>query len=434
MVSQPPQAARGRAREAGRAGQLLRRIATPAAASCWRAPEGFDAVELAVHDTVRRRARVRRRPGRVGPRFLRAEDARARDEEVQPWWQRPWPAGSRTPPRVPGPHGRRVPCTGASGRPGRGQGGTGTTSRGCCTSCTTSTHQGAELETARHFGITDAELVEQPADPVRVRAPGHLPDQLIDASWDDGHVYLGNAQELSEPVRLTVPRRAPCSWACRPCRRCRRRQPRGPLRHAEGRHGRGRPPLADALAARRRATPPRSRGTARSSPSCAGAIAEGRRVSTTSWPRATRSRSRSWTGADSLSRTVTSTLRGWCLQANGPRTFPGGPDRGCEGRGGGQAHPAWSPRCAERPARQAPPVQAVVVTDRRGRWMVERCHASATWRSPCRARPDPRARGRRSVRGGGRRVAAAARGEFPAGRGTARAPGGPRPLPELCGG
>lgn len=33
--------------------------------------------------------------------------------------------------------------------------------------------------------------------------PGHLPDDLIEAEWEQGHVYVRNADEISKPLRLT---------------------------------------------------------------------------------------------------------------------------------------------------------------------------------------------------------------------------------------
>ena len=33
--------------------------------------------------------------------------------------------------------------------------------------------------------------------------PGHLPDDLIEAEWEHGHVYVRNADEISKPLRLT---------------------------------------------------------------------------------------------------------------------------------------------------------------------------------------------------------------------------------------
>ena len=50
MVSQPPQLCVVVHVRQG-AGQLLRRIAAPSDSPAWRAPEGYDAVQLAVHDT-----------------------------------------------------------------------------------------------------------------------------------------------------------------------------------------------------------------------------------------------------------------------------------------------------------------------------------------------------------------------------------------------
>jgi proteasome accessory factor C len=34
--------------------------------------------------------------------------------------------------------------------------------------------------------------------------PGHLPDDLIEAEWEDGKVFIGNAEAIARPLRLTV--------------------------------------------------------------------------------------------------------------------------------------------------------------------------------------------------------------------------------------
>src|SRR5699024_3633030 len=34
--------------------------------------------------------------------------------------------------------------------------------------------------------------------------PGHMPDDLIDASWEGGQIFISNAEEVSVPVRLSA--------------------------------------------------------------------------------------------------------------------------------------------------------------------------------------------------------------------------------------
>lgn len=69
-------------------------------------------------------------------------------------------------------------------------------------------------------------------------------------------------------------------------------------------------------------------------------------------------------------------VRGWCLQANAPRTFRTDRIVGCEDAGEAEVHPRMESevRSSIQPAKRRP-VQAVVVTDRRGRWIVEHYHA-----------------------------------------------------------
>lgn len=64
---------------------------------------------------------------------------------------------------------------------------------------------GAELAgTARSFEITEDQLVKDLELLFVCGLPGHGPEDLIDASWEDGVIQLSNAEELSEPVRFTV--------------------------------------------------------------------------------------------------------------------------------------------------------------------------------------------------------------------------------------
>ena len=67
------------------------------------------------------------------------------------------------------------------------------------------TRQGIPLaEAAREFGITEEELVKDLELLFVCGTPGHMPDDLIDAEWDDGHVYLRNADTIARPLRLGI--------------------------------------------------------------------------------------------------------------------------------------------------------------------------------------------------------------------------------------
>jgi proteasome accessory factor C len=67
------------------------------------------------------------------------------------------------------------------------------------------TRQGIPLaRAAADFGITEAALVKDLELLFVCGTPGHMPDDLIDAEWDDGHVYLRNADTLARPLRLGV--------------------------------------------------------------------------------------------------------------------------------------------------------------------------------------------------------------------------------------
>ena len=56
----------------------------------------------------------------------------------------------------------------------------------------------------REFGITEEELVKDLELLFVCGTPGHMPDDLIDAEWDDGHVYLRNADTIARPLRLGI--------------------------------------------------------------------------------------------------------------------------------------------------------------------------------------------------------------------------------------
>ncbi|WP_432505044.1 helix-turn-helix transcriptional regulator [Kineococcus arenarius] len=66
-------------------------------------------------------------------------------------------------------------------------------------------HQGIPLEeAAEHFGIGTDDLVHDLELLFVCGTPGHMPDDLIDARWDSGRVYLSNADPIARPARLAV--------------------------------------------------------------------------------------------------------------------------------------------------------------------------------------------------------------------------------------
>lgn len=65
--------------------------------------------------------------------------------------------------------------------------------------------QGVPLEeAARHFEISEDQLVADLELLFVCGTPGHMPDDLIDADWESGHVYLTNADAIARPLRLGV--------------------------------------------------------------------------------------------------------------------------------------------------------------------------------------------------------------------------------------
>jgi proteasome accessory factor C len=65
--------------------------------------------------------------------------------------------------------------------------------------------QGVPLSAAAaEFGITEGQLVKDLELLFVCGTPGHLPDDLIDVDWDDGHVFLTNADPIARPLRLGV--------------------------------------------------------------------------------------------------------------------------------------------------------------------------------------------------------------------------------------
>lgn len=66
-------------------------------------------------------------------------------------------------------------------------------------------HPGADLEeTAVYFGIDADTLIDDLQLLFVTGRPGHMPDDLIDASWEGGKIYISNAEEVSVPVRLSA--------------------------------------------------------------------------------------------------------------------------------------------------------------------------------------------------------------------------------------
>ncbi len=65
--------------------------------------------------------------------------------------------------------------------------------------------QGVPLaEAAAHFEISEAELVADLELLFVCGTPGHLPDDLIEADWESGRIYLGNADAIARPLRLGI--------------------------------------------------------------------------------------------------------------------------------------------------------------------------------------------------------------------------------------
>ncbi len=57
---------------------------------------------------------------------------------------------------------------------------------------------------AREFAISEDQLVKDLELLFMCGTPGHMPDDLIDAEWESGHVYLSNADTIARPLRLGV--------------------------------------------------------------------------------------------------------------------------------------------------------------------------------------------------------------------------------------
>jgi proteasome accessory factor C len=66
-------------------------------------------------------------------------------------------------------------------------------------------HQGAPLEqVAAEFGVPQEQLVKDLELVFVCGLPGHMPDDLIEADWESGKVYLANADAIARPLRLGI--------------------------------------------------------------------------------------------------------------------------------------------------------------------------------------------------------------------------------------
>jgi proteasome accessory factor C len=65
--------------------------------------------------------------------------------------------------------------------------------------------QGIEIEeAAREFGVSPEQMEADLELLFVCGTPGHMPDDLIEAEWEGGRVYLGNADTIARPLRLGV--------------------------------------------------------------------------------------------------------------------------------------------------------------------------------------------------------------------------------------
>jgi len=53
-------------------------------------------------------------------------------------------------------------------------------------------------------GVSEAQLIKDLELLFVCGLPGHLPDDLIEADWEDGRVFLGNADAIDRPLRLGI--------------------------------------------------------------------------------------------------------------------------------------------------------------------------------------------------------------------------------------
>jgi predicted DNA-binding transcriptional regulator YafY len=59
-------------------------------------------------------------------------------------------------------------------------------------------------QVADQFAVSVDELVKDLELLFVCGTPGHLPDDLIEADWESGRVYLGNADTIARPLRLAM--------------------------------------------------------------------------------------------------------------------------------------------------------------------------------------------------------------------------------------
>jgi len=65
--------------------------------------------------------------------------------------------------------------------------------------------QGVDIEeAAREFGVSREQVEADLMLLFVCGTPGHLPDDLIEAEWEGGKVFVGNADTISRPLRLGV--------------------------------------------------------------------------------------------------------------------------------------------------------------------------------------------------------------------------------------
>jgi proteasome accessory factor C len=65
-------------------------------------------------------------------------------------------------------------------------------------------HRGVPIEeVASEFGVSTEQIVEDLELLFVCGTPGYGHAELIDASWESGHVYLDNADDIAAPMRLT---------------------------------------------------------------------------------------------------------------------------------------------------------------------------------------------------------------------------------------
>ncbi|MDO5711585.1 MAG: WYL domain-containing protein [Micrococcales bacterium] len=66
-------------------------------------------------------------------------------------------------------------------------------------------HPGVSIQdAAREFGVTPAGLERDLELLFLCGTPGGMPDDLIEAEWETGRIYLGNADTIARPLRLSL--------------------------------------------------------------------------------------------------------------------------------------------------------------------------------------------------------------------------------------